>query len=145
MNLKENELIKLYQSYIQAFARYDIKWVRECYQLPCVLSTPEKVLLLSDEVNFCKEFDAIFTMLKSHNISGFKANNASFQHIDDSLTLVKIDWQFFDGANNLFTEFSAIYHLSYQSQTYKIVNVISHDMCHVGPLEQSLKISIEED
>ena len=144
MKKQEQQLIKLYLDYIQAFSRYDIEATTKCYQLPCVMSTPEKVIVLSDTQAFIKEFDAIFTMLRDNNIDGFKASNASYQQIDGNTFIVKIDWQFFENANNLFTEFSAIYHLSYQQEVFKIINVISHDMCQVAELEHPLNFSAQE-
>ncbi|MCH2058398.1 MAG: hypothetical protein MK214_17675 [Thalassotalea sp.] len=144
MNEKEQELSLLYQRYIQAFAQYDIAATRQCYQLPCILSTPEKVLVIKSEEDFECEFTQIFSMLRSNNISGFKASNASFEQVDDNIYLAHLDWQFFDDANNLFTEFAAIYHLSYQNQAYRIISVISHDIGQSPSFTHSMSIFQEE-
>lgn len=141
--MKEQQLKRLYHDYLKAFAQADLTLVQSCYQLPCVLSTPEKVVLLNSSNEFDKEFNAIFAMLKDNKISAFKANNACYQLVDEHLALVAIDWQFFDDANNLFTEFSAIYHLSYQQNHFKIVNVISHDTRNLS-LTHPLNLSNEE-
>lgn len=144
MKIKEQQLKLHFLNYIQAFAQQSIEQVSQCYQLPCVLSTPEKVVVLANEQSLSKEFNGIFSMLKENAIAAFKANNASYENIDENLVLVKIDWQFFDNANNLFTEFSAIYHLSYQENQFKIVNVISHDMCDLSSLANPLTLNEEQ-
>lgn len=138
---KAQQLTRFYQDYIQAFAIANVSAVADCYQLPCVLSTPEKLLLLDSEESFREEFNGIFAMLSEHNITGFKASNASYQHINNALTLVKIDWRFYDQDNQLFSEFTAIYHLSYRQEIYRIVNVISHDMCQIADLSHELTLT----
>ncbi|REL29892.1 hypothetical protein [Thalassotalea euphylliae] len=137
---KALQLATFYQNYIHAFSTAIITAVAKCYQLPCVLSTPDKVLVLDGEQSFNQEFSGIFAMLAEHNITGFKASNASYQHINEAISLVKIDWRFYDQANNLFSEFSAIYHLSYQQEAYRIINVISHDMCQLADLAHELTL-----
>ena len=141
---RQTELNKLFSQYISAFSATDIEKVRSCYQLPCILSTPEKVLVINSEEDFEREFTQIFFMLRSNNISGFKASNASFEQVDDNIYLAHLDWQFFDDANNLFTEFAAIYHLSYQNQAYRIISVISHDIGQSPSFTHSMSIFQEE-
>ncbi len=118
--------------------------VRSCYLLPCTLSTPDKVVLLNDEMSFKNEFLQIFSLLKSENISAFKVSNASFDEIAENLVVAAIDWQFLDQANNLFTEFTAIYHLTKVAKNFKIINIISQDISQSIELSQSLSIDQEK-
>ena len=141
---KTRQLKQFYQDYIQAFATASIPAVTKCYQLPCVLSTPDKVILLNNVDAFEQEFSAIFSLLAEHKITAFKASNGSYQEVNDTLTIVKLDWRFYDDANNLFSEFSAIYHLSYVQEVFRIINVISHDSCQIADLTHALSLSANE-
>lgn len=139
----EKHLSLFFKHYIKAFASLSISDARDCYQLPCTLSTPEKIILLANEQTFEREFEQIFTMLKAESISGFKASNASFEKINDETFIVAIDWQFLTGANNLFTEFKAIYHLTFQQQQFRIFNVISQDIAQNFTLTQPFTLAEE--
>jgi len=146
----ENTLIssiitQLYRQYIESFSRLDINAVKQCYVLPCTLSTPDKVVLLDNESTFEQEFSDIFNMLKQENITGFKTSNASFSQINDNLVVVNVDWQFLQQANNLFTEFTAIYHLTKCNDEFKIATVISQDINQAISLEHSLTINVENN
>lgn len=139
----ETQLKAFYQTYIRAFAQLDISLVKQCYQLPATLTTPERVVLLADDAIFEQEFAAIFATLASNNISGFKTSNASYSLISNELVLANIDWQFIDKANNLFAEFSAIYHLTFSAGSFKIINVNSVDTRQSLSLINPLVISTE--
>lgn len=141
--LISSSLAQLYRHYIESFSRLDISAVKQCYVLPCTLSTPDKVVLLDNEETFEKEFSDIFNVLKQEDINGFKTSNASFSQINENLVVVSIDWQFLQGANNLFTEFTAIYHLTKLNDEFKIANVISQDISQAISLEYSLTINVE--
>ena len=84
-------------------------------------------MLLANEQVFANEFGNIFEMISAQQITGFKTSNASFDMMTEGLILVSIDWRFYTQANNLFTEFTAIYHLTIIDGNYKIINVMSQD------------------
>ncbi|WP_286261649.1 hypothetical protein [Thalassotalea atypica] len=143
--MKEKQLKQLYQLYIQAFAKQDIQAVKQCYLMPCTLNTPDRVVLLNNDEVFDKEFNDIFSLLNSENISGFKTSNASFDIISEHVVVVAIDWQFINDANNLFTEFTAIYHLTKTIDGFKIINVVSQDISQSINLSHPLIIDMESE
>lgn len=120
-------LVNFFQQYSHALSHYDIFLMKNCYQLPCSLSTPDKLLLLCDE-NVEQELEQIFSLLKSGKTSAIKASNCSYQEITPSLFLVNIDWQFLTKNNNLFTEFTALYHIAIIGGELKVVSVVSQEM-----------------
>ena len=140
----QTELASLFSDYINAFAQCSMAGVKSCYQLPCVMSTPEKLLLINNESSFEQEFDQIFSMVRNSNLTAFKVNAASFEEINQDTALVAIDWEFIDNANNVFTQFTAIYHLTNSPSGFKIFNVISHDVPQGNSLSNPLKIIMEQ-
>lgn len=116
------------QGYSQALAFYDAASIRHYYHLPCTLSTPDNVVLLFNEISFEQEFGKIFAQLKDANITSFKVLNTSYQLVSEQLFLLNIDWQFIQNDGNLFTQFSAIYHIAVIEKQFKIVNVISQEI-----------------
>ena len=137
-------LATLYQRYIQAFAQLDIEAVKQCYLMPCTLSTPDKVVLLDSDDKFNQEFTQIFKLISAENITAFKTSNASYDVITPSVIVAAIDWQFLTNANNVFTEFTAIYHLTKQGDDIKIINVISQDVSQSITLRHPLNIQWEK-
>ena len=143
INQLEKSLSGFYLQYIEAFAKLSIEQVQMCYQLPSTLSTPEKVVLLANENVFAQEFTKIFDMIAQEKVTGFKTSNASFDIISDNLLLVAMDWRFYTQANNLFTEFTAIYHLTIIDGNYKIINVMSQDTSQAITLTNAFTITLE--
>lgn len=134
----EVALADLLKKYVTAFKRYDLLNVRQCYQLPCALHTPDKVAYLSNESDFEQEFTQIFTVLKHANICEIKITQASFNpSINGSIDL-SIDWVFLDDKGQVFTDFSAFYHLLNHEQQFKIINVVSHELSNSVELPLSL-------
>ena len=141
-HLLANTMVAFFNQYSHAFASYDIAAIKHCYQLPCTLSTPEQVLLLADEQSVDKAFNDIFRQLSANKVVAFKILNSSYQQITTELYLVNIDWQFLskpDKTEQLFTEFTAIYHLIKKEHKFTIVNVISQDISQGLKLNHELK------
>lgn len=126
----EQALEKLFDQYMRAFSRYDIQLINDCYQLPCTLSTPEKMLVILDEQTFETEFDKIFLQLQSASIAGLTASNASYICATNELILASVDWAFIDDNENIFADFMALYHIVKTDHKYKIVSVSSHELSH---------------
>jgi hypothetical protein len=142
-SLVSGELSTLFANYIHAFSMMNMQAVRDCYLLPCTLNTPDKVVLLNGEQCFQDEFKQIFDLLASENIVAFKVSNATFDEVTENTTVAAVDWQFLDNANNLFTEFTAIYHLTKSNTNFKIINVVSQDISQSITLSQPLIIEQE--
>ncbi|MFD2166421.1 hypothetical protein ACFSJY_09080 [Thalassotalea euphylliae] len=140
----QTELAVLFSQYIKAFAQCSMAGVKSCYQIPCVMSTPEKLLLLNNEKSFEQEFEQIFSMVRSAKLTAFKVSAASFEEINENTALVAIDWEFIDSTNNVFAQFTAIYHLTNSPSGFKIFNVISHDVPQGNSLNNPLKITMEQ-
>ena len=141
----EQQLIALFKQYIKAFNNYNMQDVLDCYHLPCTLHTPEKIAYLSNEAQFEQEFIDIFTVLKHANITKIVASKASYQYCQEHSIDICIDWLFYDNNNELFTDFTAFYHIanngSYAESIGKIVSVVSHEIENSIELAQPFTLS----
>lgn len=129
------QLQNLFTQYHQAFKTQNIIDVLACYHLPCTLMTPDKLVLLSNTKEAEQEFIRIFEGINRVNITSFKAVNANFEPISESIIAVNIHWQFFDEKKEIIADFSALYHILKNEQQFKIFQVISHEV------ESSLHLS----
>lgn len=136
----KHRLEKLFHTYLEAFLNYDTQRVRQCYLLPCTLSTPDKMLVINNSHEFDNEFGAIFEQLKVANIKQIIATNASYVCLANNLMLVCIDWAFVDCEGITFADFSAFYHIMEQDSQLKIVNVNSHSLSQSKQLPLTLVI-----
>jgi hypothetical protein len=140
----EHELNELFTRYINAFKEYDMAAALSCYHLPCTLHTPEKIAYLQNEEQFKQEFIDIFTILKHANISRIVADKASYQYCQKNTLDLCINWLFYDENNELFTDFSAFYHIANDESSAdigKIVSVVSHEIENAIELAQPFKIT----
>ena len=130
---------QLFQGYVKAFQQQNIAATQACYQLPCTLHTPDKVVLIESDKVFEREFLDIFTVLSHADIKRFVALKASFSELSEHLLLVCVDWQFIGPKNEVFTDFSAFYHLALSNGQWRIFNVVSQE------LSQSVDLNIAFD
>jgi hypothetical protein len=131
---------QLFRHYIKAFQAYDIASARACYHVPCTLHTPDNVVHIADEQGFIREFEDIFAMLQHANICDFKVLSASYTRVSDTIILACVDWQFLNQQEKsqkpeVFTDFSAFYHIGLFNGQRKIFNVVSQE------LSQSTKLN----
>jgi len=63
-----DKIEKLFNEYLQAFLCYDLTHVSQCYQIPCTLSTPDKIVVITEPLMFEQEFNAIFEQLQSAKV-----------------------------------------------------------------------------
>jgi len=128
----EQQLVTLFTHYIEGFHSYNMQTVLNCYHLPCTLHTPEKIAYLQNEQAFEQEFIDIFTVLKHANITKIVASKASYNKCHAQTVDVCIDWLFYDNSGELFTDFTAYYHVVLQDEgareQSKIVSVVSHQI-----------------
>jgi hypothetical protein len=132
--LLSQRLENLFVAYQQAFAGFNAKQVRACYQLPCSLTMPDEFIVVNDEAQFKQEFEKIFQQLQQANTKSFSISNASYQTLNKQLILVCINWSFIDDNDLAFAEFSAFYHVTDINNTLQIVHVTSQ------PSEQSVTL-----
>jgi len=142
----EQQLNKLFTRYIKGFNDYNMQVVLSCYHLPCALHTSEKIAYLTNEAQFEQEFIDIFTMLQHANIAKITASNASYQYCQSNALDVCIDWLFYDNNGELFTDFTAFYHIASDATDNsgdigKIVSVVSHVIENSVELAQPFKIA----
>jgi len=134
----------LFERYISAFSAYELDAVIACYQLPCTLHTPDKVVLLNN-IDECKqEFGDIFAQLKQAKTAKIIARKASYISISGDLLLVCVNWDFIDEQENVFADFCAYYHirvLNNTEQPLAIVNVVSHELVNSIPLANEFTIN----
>ncbi|MDO7084588.1 hypothetical protein WNY51_02060 [Pseudocolwellia sp. AS88] len=140
----EHELNELFTRYVNAFKQYDMAAALSCYHLPCTLHTPEKIAYLENEEKFKQEFIDIFTILKHAKISKIVADKASYQYCQKHSLDVCINWLFYDENDELFTDFSAFYHIANDESSEgigKIISVVSHEIQNSIELAQPFKIT----
>ena len=138
------QIKSLFESYLSAFSVYDLDAVIACYQLPCTLHTPDKVVLLNNIDECRQEFNNIFAQLKEAKTAKIIARKASYLSISNDLLLVCIDWDFIDEQEEVFADFCAFYHirvLNNTEQPLAIVNVVSHELVNSLPLANEFTIS----
>ncbi len=138
MNTEKIE--RLFINYLNYFKTYNLAGVIDCYHLPCTLNTPDKLSLLVNEQDCQDEFESIFSQLKAAKTTNVVANKASYQQISEQVFLVSIDWDFFDANQQVFTDFTALYHLLIVEDQLKIINVISHELSNSLSLQYSFSI-----
>lgn len=131
---------QLFQRYLKAFHQQNMVDIRKCYQLPCTLHTPDQVVLIDNESIFEREFLDIFTVLSHAKITRFVALKASFSVLSESLILACIDWQFIDTKGDVFTDFSAFYHLALNNEQWQIFNVVSQELSQSIALNETFDI-----
>ncbi len=131
---------QLFQRYVAAFHQQNMADIQRCYQLPCTLHTPDRVVLIDSAKAFAGEFIDIFTVLNHANIVRFIALKASFSHLNDKLILACVDWQFIDANEQVFTDFSAFYHLAMEDGQWRIFNVVSQELSRSIELNTPLNI-----
>lgn len=132
-------LQSLFKHYVAAFEQFNVAQAMSCYRSPCSLSTPDNLKVLNDEVQLKAEFEDIFSQLKGLGFKKVIAEKASYSKVTDELTLVNVLWQFFDENNQMFTDFTALYHVAGQEDDLSIVNVISHEAQQYTPLAITLE------
>lgn len=132
---------QLFQRYLKAFHQQNMADTQQCYQLPCTLHTPDKVVLIEDASAFEREFLDIFTVLSHAQITQFDALRASFSELSENLLLACVDWQFIGDNGEIFTDFSAFYHIAFNNGQWKIFNVVSQELSQSVQLNTPLNIS----
>ena len=130
---------QLFQGYLKAFQQQNIAATQQCYQLPCTMHTPDKVVLIDNDNIFEREFLDIFTILSHAEIKRFVALKASFSSLSENLILACVDWQFIGPKDEVFTDFCAFYHLALSEGQWRIFNVVSQE------LSQSVDLNIAFD
>ena len=134
---------QLFQRYLKAFHQQNMAQTQQCYQLPCTLHTPDKVVLIEDDSAFEREFLDIFTVLSHAEITQFVALKASFSKLSENLLLACVDWQFIGPNDKVFTDFSAFYHIAFNDGQWKIFNVVSQELSQSVQLNTSFNISLQ--
>ncbi|MDP7592673.1 MAG: hypothetical protein QF552_08265 [Litorilituus sp.] len=147
----KQKLEVLFGQYLNAFERYDLDKVCDCYHLPCTLNTPDKIVLINDVKQCEQEFSAIFTQLAQANTDKIIARKASYMHLNENLVIACIDWDFVDDKAQVFADFSAFYHISvtYSDsakitiQELKIINVVSHELSNSISLPHTFLVTAQ--
>lgn len=137
----EKQLAQLFKHYIKALNDFNVGDMLKCCTIPCVLHTPDKIAYLPDEILFTAEFTQIFQLLQSADVVKIHPTASSYAEINPQLFIVSINWEFLDSNNEVYTDFSAFYHVSSQDDDFKITNVISHELANAVLLEQVLRLT----
>ena len=121
-------LAKLFDNYFAAFESFDVQAVMRCYTLPCLLATPDKLLLVNDTQEFEREFNEIFTGLKAADFAKVGWRQPSMQAFNNECATVLVPWHFYNKAGEEFANFTGIYQLAKTgaSGLWQIAQVVSH-------------------
>ena len=136
------QLQQLFTEYYYAFKQQNIAEVLACYQLPCSLATPDRLVLLNSHQDGEQEFAQIFAGINELQITSFRSLSASFQPIDELLTQVNIHWQFSNANNEILADFAALYHIVKNKHRLAIFQVISHH--NEPPIELPFSLTLTE-
>ena len=139
--MNNQALINLFENYIAAFQQYNLDAVKDCYQLPCTLHTPDKIAYLSNELRFKEEFLDIFTILQHANTQKILITKATYSESINGAVDVCIDWAFIDDKGEIFADFCAFYHLVAIGPLFKITSVVSHELSNSVELSFDLSIT----
>jgi len=138
--VQTEKLQTFFQAYLEGFLNYDLEIIQKCYQWPCTLNTPDKCVYIKNLDDLTHEFNDIFSQLKQADTQDIRPLKASFTPLSDNLLLACVDWQFINSQGQVFTDFSAVYHLLVSGEALKIINVISHDLSNSIALSQAFSI-----
>ena len=118
----------LFNNFKEGFKTLDLNKISKCYHLPCTLNTPESLCVVNTEFNLNSEIKGIFEQLKNEGFSYVNLSNTSYCILNNEICFVSIDWQFVDKHHDVFSEFSAFYHLMIIDKQLKIFNATSHQI-----------------
>ncbi|MFT6918747.1 MAG: hypothetical protein ACJA2G_001367 [Cognaticolwellia sp.] len=138
--MHKSAIEQFFQRYLTAFHQQNMSDMQQCYQLPCTLHTPDKVVLIASDKVFEQEFLDIFTVLSHAEIKRFVALKSSFSQLSETLILACVDWQFIGPKAEVFTDFSACYHLALSEGQWRIFNVVSQDLSQSIDLKHAFNI-----
>ena len=128
VKLQTEKITVFLKKYLLAFKRYDLNKVVACYYLPCVLHTPDQIVLLRNDKACQQELTNIFNQLQQAKTSDIIASNTSYSVVTDNVFIVNVDWKFLDEHGEIFTDFCTIYHLILIDNKLKIMSVVSHEL-----------------
>jgi len=137
------DITKLFNGFQKGFNYFDLAKVVDCYHLPCTLNTPDKMSLINTKTELEQETNNIFEQLTNECFARFELSNTSFTPLTDDLLLASINWRFIDKANQVFSEFSAFYHLSIKDKKLKIINATSHQISNSKNLSIPFTLTVE--
>jgi hypothetical protein len=135
----------LFNKFQEGFNHFDLVKVIDCYHVPCTLNTPDKMSLINTTGELENEVDGIFAQLVNEHFVSFQLTNTSFMRLTDELIFVNMDWKFIDKHDQVFSEFSAFYHLTIKDKKLKIINVTSHQISNGKSLGIPFFLSIEHE
>lgn len=143
--MNKHKLQAFLQGYIQCFREYDLNALKTYYQLPCTLSTPEKLVLVTTDTEFEQEFSQIFTQLQEANTTALSFTDVSYTKITDAVATLGGQWRFICDQKTVFAEFFACYQLIEQNNKITIVNVMSHEIDNRVTFSHALALTPEQE
>jgi len=132
----KKKLQQFFKHYQQGFIHFNVNDVASCHHLPCTLNTPDKIVLLVEYADCIQEFNAIFVQLKAAKVINLEAKNTCYEKVSEQLYIVCIEWEFIDEQGDIFSDFTAVYHVLVVEELLKIVNVVSHELSNSLSLSQ---------
>jgi len=135
----------LFNNFKEGINHLDLVKVVDCYHLPCTLNTPDKMSLISTKTELETEINSLFTQLTHECFFRFELSNTSYMKLTDELIFASIDWVFFDDNHQIFSEFSAFYHLTIKGKKLKIFNASSHQINNGQKLSMPFVLNFENE
>tara|TARA_B110000114_G_scaffold103755_1_gene109201 strand:+ start:359 stop:793 length:435 start_codon:yes stop_codon:yes gene_type:complete len=118
----------LFHNFKEGINHLNLIKVVDCYHLPCTLNTPDKLSLINTKAELESEVKSLFTQLTKECFYRFELSNTSYMKLTDDMIFASIDWTFIDDNHQVFSEFSAFYHLVIKDKKLKIINATSHQI-----------------
>jgi hypothetical protein len=128
MNALTSKIEQFFHVFIDGFKTNNINQLQACYHFPCTLNTPEHIDIIINKEQLAVYLDAIFVQLENEQFSQLQISNAHYTLMNNELILASIDWVFVDDAGDVFSHFSAFYHLACKNNQLFIINAVSHDI-----------------
>ena len=132
-----HSLFTLFKTAIQTT---NVEQLQACYHIPCTLNTPDSFTLINNDVELIAALNAIVEQLQQEQFSQVAVENMSYSKLGNNLYLVSMDWTFTDIANQVFSEFSAFYHLILVDKQLKIINATSHQITNSQQLAKPIAL-----
>ncbi|WP_448565456.1 hypothetical protein [Thalassotalea ganghwensis] len=113
--------------YIDNFKCLDIEALSGCYQFPCTLSTPDELMLLTNEKELLAQFSDIRQQVQQADVNCITCSNISFSKVCENITLLGMTWLLQTASGQVLSHFFACYHLVTINEHYRIFNVVSQE------------------
>lgn len=120
-NEREN-IIKLLENYNNAFGKSDYSEIINCFDYPSSFNLIDKTIIASNKLKLKFIYKKIRGDLPDY-YSYSKWEKINIQLIDNNIAIVNANFSRYDNQNTIFDSGSAIYHLRFKNNEWKIFSL----------------------